>query len=107
MRTTPLVSAANTKQTTSREWFLEGKDFLVYLLGPDFGLIAHAVPVPMVPDSEVGWYPGMGLTTLHPYQRPYWRLGIWAKLYKAVDIFMLSPQDWHCHKYYSKQMLPF
>lgn len=81
------------------------KDFLIYLLSPDFGLIAHTVPVSRVPASEVGWYPGTGLTMLHPDQRPCWRLGIWAKLYRAVDVLMLSPQGWHCHKYYSNQML--
>lgn len=58
MRTTLLVSRANTKQTMSREWFVEGEDFLIYLLSPDFGLIAHAVPMSRVPASEVGWYPG-------------------------------------------------
>ena len=71
---------------------MEGEDFLVCLLGPDFGLITHAMPVSMVPDSEVGWYPGTGLTKLHPYQRPYWRLGIWARLYRAADVLVLSPQ---------------
>lgn len=54
MRTIPpKVSAANSKQTTSREWVLGGEDFSVSLLGSDFGLIAYAMPVSMVPESKV------------------------------------------------------
>lgn len=105
MRTTPPVSAANTKQTISREWLLEGEDFLFYLLVPDFGLIAPAVPMSMVPDREMGWYPGTGLPTLRPCQRPCWGLGIWAQLYRAVDVLVLSPWGCYCHKFYSSQML--
>jgi len=41
--------------------------------------MAHAMPVSTVPDSEMGWCPGMGLTTLHPSlpetPREAWDLG--------------------------------
>lgn len=78
---------------------------MVYLLGPGFRLIAHAAPAPVVPDGEVGWFPGTGLATLHPYHSPCWSLRIWATLNGAADVLVLFPQGWQCHKYYSNQML--